>query len=120
MVTKMRKLRKTFDKLWIGFVLGINMLPMKVHAASVSTDDSFMQKFNAFLDEYKVFITAFMGFILLTSMIQFIYNVVMLSKNADNPQKRQESIHNLLEAGIELGIQGSISLFTILYFYLFR
>lgn len=116
----MEKLKKKFDQLIISISMLLMALPMQVHASAASTSDNFMAKFNAFLDEYSVFINAFMGFMLLTTMVNFIYNVVALNKNADNPQKKMESIHNLLEAGIGLAIQGSISLFIMIYFYIFR
>ena len=96
-------------------------LPIQTYAVTTATtSDDFMDKFNAFLGEYKVFITAFSGFLLLNAMVNFIYNIIMLSKFADQPQKRSEVVGKLLEACILLAITGSASLVAVLYFYIFN
>ncbi len=38
----------------------------------------------------------------------------------DNPQKRAETLHNMLISGACLAIQGSLSLFVILYYFIFN
>ena len=93
---------------------------MNVYAISVTTKDDFMEKFNAFVAEYTPVINVSLGLLLLTAMIVFIYNVVKLAQAADNPQARSQAIHNLLICGGCLAVQGSISIFIMLYFYLFN
>ena len=116
----MKNLRKNINKILITITMLIMTLPMNVHATAVHTRDDFMEKFNAFVGEYEPVINIALGALLLLSMVTFFYHIVSLNKNADNPQKRSESIHNLLTSGICLAIQGSITLFTMLYFYIFN
>ena len=94
--------------------------PINVYATAVHTRSDFMEKFNAFMGEYEPFINIVMGGLLLLSMLTFMFHVVSLSKNADNPQKRSESIHNLLVSGICLAVQGSVTLFIMLFYYIFK
>lgn len=117
----MDKLKKKLSRLWITISMLLWTLPIQTYAITqVTTSEDFMKKFNLFLDEYKVVITAFSGFLLLNAMVNFIYNIVMLSKYADQPQKRSEAITKLLEACVLLAITGSCSLVAVVYFYIFH
>ena len=78
-----------------------------------------MKKFNNFTKTYQPAINIGLGFLLICSMITFIFHIVKLTQTADNPPKRAEAIHNLLICGVCLAIQGSFSLFIVLYFTLF-
>lgn len=113
-------MRKKIEKIIFLLSFIIFTLPINVYASAAHTDKDFMVKFNAFVSEYRPFMNIVMGLLLLISMIVFIFHVVSLSKNADNPQKRAESLHNLLVSGVCLAIQGSVSLFVALYFYIFN
>ena len=120
-VNTLDKLKKKINQIYIMISMLLWTLPIQTYAVTTAkTSDDFMDKFNAFLGEYKVFITAFSGFLLLNAMVNFIYNIVMLSKFADQPQKRSEVIGKLLEACVLLAITGSASLVAVLYFYIFN
>lgn len=115
----MKNLRKKIDKILISVSMVCMELPIQTYATAARTNDNFMEKFQVFINEYEPFVNGALGLLLLASIANFFYNVVMLNHNADNPQKRHESIHNLLVSGGMLAIQGSISLFIMLYFYFF-
>ena len=96
--------------------------PINAYATSngvAKTSNDFMDKFQAFANEYKPAVNIALGGLLLLSMLVFIYHVVQLAHSADCPPKRAEAIHNLLICGVCLAIQGSISIFIMLFFYLF-
>ena len=88
--------------------------------AMVQTSVDFMSKFNAFLDEYKTAVNVVLSGLLLTSFLTFIYHVVQLTNAADNPPKRKEALHNLLVCGVCLAVHGSVTLFIMVYFYIFN
>lgn len=106
-----------------SFLVGLNTFLLTGQITSfavVSTSSSFGSKFIALLREYRTIANAALGLLLFLSMLTFIYHCVKLVQSADNPQQRSEAIHNLLICGVCLAIQGSISLFIMLYFYLFN
>ena len=69
---------------------------------------------------YELAVNVGLGGLLLLSMLVFIYHVVKLMQAADNPEQRKTAINNILICGVCLAIQGSISIFIMLYFYLFN
>lgn len=106
-----------------SFLVGLNTFLLTGQITSfavVSTSSEFGSKFIALLREYRTIANAALGLLLFLSMLTFIYHCVKLVQSADNPQQRSEAIHNLLICGVCLAIQGSISLFIMLYFYLFN
>lgn len=94
--------------------------PINVYATAAHTDSEFMTKFYEFIEEYRAGVNVVVGLLLLLSMFTFIYHIVKLVQAADNPQQRKEAINNILICGVCLAIQGSVSIFIMLYFYLFN
>ena len=104
-----------------SFLIIINTILMfgQLPVYAVSTSEAFMTKFNNLMNEYEPVVNIGLSVLLLNAMLIFIYHIVQLTQSADNPQKRSEAIHNLLICGVCLAVQGSISIFIMLYCYLF-
>ena len=114
----MKKIVSKLKIIFTSMILFCTCGNMNVYAMAANTDGDFMEKFNAFIQEYEVAVTIGLSVLLLLAMLTFIYHVVKLTQAADNPQQRKEAINNLLICGACLAVQGSISLFIMLYFYL--
>lgn len=84
-----------------------------------STDAGFVDALKKFLKEYQLYLNIFLGFVSLTNLLLFIYNLVYLGKVSTNPQLRQEAIHNLLIVGIGFALIGGGALILNLIIFTF-
>ena len=86
---------------------------------AVSTDTSFMDNFNALVDEYSTEITIVLSISMILSIAIFIYHTVQLNAHADNPNARSQDIKNLLITGFCLAGQGSVTACLAIIYYMF-
>lgn len=71
-----------------------------------------------FYKEYKGFINVFMGFIILTNILIFIYHFMKLGATATNPQARSKCLSDMFISGVCLALTGGGAVVMYLLFYL--
>lgn len=87
--------------------------------AKTSTNNAFMSRFNALMEEYSTEITIVLSIGMLLSVVIFIYHCVQLNNHATNPSARKQDISNLLVTGVCLAAQGSVTIILGIVYYMF-
>ena len=92
-------------------VLGsIFAFPLKVLAASRSTDKGFIEALNNLYAESSFIFTAIIGVSILTCAAVIIILLVRLSNSGSNPSERKDIIKELLVVFVCLGLFGAVPL----------
>lgn len=116
-------LKSLWDKMNSIFIFLFVTAPLyaqtTAYAVSTSTNDLFMTKFHALIEEYKTELTIVLSFCVLLSIVIFIFHCVQLNAHANNPQKRAQDISNLLITGVCLAATGSVSVILAIVYYMF-
>lgn len=106
------------------FLLVLLLLPGKACYAVSQTNLPFFvnpevaDKVNIFLMETKVFTSGCLAFLLVTSVLLFIYHLIRLGALSNHPMLRHKAIHDLMIVGGCTACLGSVSLlYTILVYF---
>ena len=100
------------------FIKLFNITSYSSTGVPASTSNNFLESLKPFMLEYKTFLNFFIGFVLLTNIIIFIYHFCQLGAKACNhPLIRQQTIHNILICGVCLAlIGGGATIYYILFY----
>lgn len=95
----------------------INLSVIDGYCVTVSTGN-FMLPLKTFMNEYRVVFGVFIGFVLLTNIIIFIYHFVRMTAKSSNPQERKKCLEDIFISGICLSLLGGGTIIIYLLFYL--
>lgn len=113
--------KKVYTSLFIITVITIIcFLSINGHAVEYKSDSGFVTDGLAkFLEEYKMQLNVFMGFVLVSNFAIFIYHLCRLGFCATSPQERSATFKNLLICGVCLALNGGLSVVYCILFYTF-
>ncbi len=80
----------------------------------------FYEAVNAFISDYKIFISGFLGLVTALCIVFFVYNLAALGTSTLHSElisrkKREQAIVGLLTSGISIMIMGSIDFIYALF-----
>ena len=73
-----------------------------------------IEALNAFLNEYKIQISGFLGLTILTCLFSFVYHLSKLGVSGTNKNSRSDAMKGIIITGVGLSVLGSLSV----WFYL--
>lgn len=82
---------------------------------SFAEETQLQAAFKVFYNDYKWYLTVFIGFGICTSILSFIYNITRIGMYGDNPKKRSLAITNTIISGICTTLLGSLSVIIALF-----
>lgn len=71
-----------------------------------------------FYKEYKGFINVFMGFVILSNILIFIYHFIRLGATSTKPQERSKCLTDMFISGVCLALTGGGAVVMYILFYL--
>lgn len=113
----------TLKKMFMGYFIVLFLQLIRLNTFIVSAQPSFSSveerlkvPLQAFMDQFGVLLNIFMGFVLITNIIIFIYHFSKLAMSASNPKERSEAIEHILISGVCLALTGATNLIVWLLF----
>lgn len=103
----------------ISMYVSILSFSINVNAQGVpaQTKENFMKSLQPFFKEYGLILNTFVGIVVLTNFIIFMYHFCRLAKmSCDHPLIRKEAINNIMISGVCLAlIGGAGTIYAILF-----
>lgn len=91
---------------------------MDSFAVGVAHSADIRNALKAFRKEYKFYLNVFVGFIVLSNILIFIYHFFRLGAVATNPQERKKTINDLIICGVCLALIGGGAVIIYILFFL--
>ena len=86
--------------------------------ATASSSGNLQHALNGFLDTYSFYFNIFLGFVIATNLLIFIYHFSRLGATSSNPQERAKTLKDMLISGVCLAIIGGGAVIIYVLFYL--
>lgn len=107
---------------WISFFNNISVSPsmdLKPGQKVEMNKNQLMSALHDFQKEYSLWLNVFIAFVIITSLLVFIYHFMMLgAKACDHPLLRKEAINNIIISGVCLALTGAGGIIYYILFYI--
>lgn len=116
-VCKLKKRKFQIDLKYITTLLVIPFFFTEFAFAEGNQSKAFAKAWNSLFNEYSIFVSGFIGFSLLTSILVFIVHLIKLGSEGNaNPIIRAKIFKDILISGITTALLGCIGvIYVILY-----